>query len=98
LTHPSIIDAAVIGVSSKDEPDVEMPRAYVVKRPGKENADVDEVAVKKYCGERLARYKELSGGVKFVESIPKNASGKILKRMLREWVKEEGNNETRSKI
>jgi len=35
-------------------------------------------------GSRLAKYKELTGGVRFVESIPKNPSGKILKRILRE--------------
>jgi acyl-coenzyme A synthetase/AMP-(fatty) acid ligase len=31
----------------------------------------------------------LDGGVRFVDSIPKNASGKILKRILRDWAKEE---------
>jgi acyl-coenzyme A synthetase/AMP-(fatty) acid ligase len=50
---------------------------------------LDETKVKVYCGERLAKYKELTGGVKFVESIPKNASGKILKRVLRDIAKEE---------
>jgi acyl-coenzyme A synthetase/AMP-(fatty) acid ligase len=39
---------------------------------------------------RLARYKALEGGVRFVDAIPKNASGKILKRVLRDWAKEKG--------
>lgn len=37
----------------------------------------------------MARYKNLEGGVKFVDAIPKNASGKILKNLLREWAKKE---------
>jgi acyl-CoA synthetase (AMP-forming)/AMP-acid ligase II len=61
----------------------------VVRRPGGE--EVGEEELKRFCGERLARYKELTGGVVFLDEIPKNPSGKILKRVLREWVvKEEG--------
>lgn len=97
LTHPGIVDAAVIGVKSAE---VEMPRAYVVRRPGKDGESLDEETVKAYMGERLAKFKELTGGVKFVEAIPKNASGKILKRVLREWAQEEEKQgrEGRSKI
>ena len=89
LSHPHIIDAAVIAVKHPSDPDVEHPRAYVVKRPVPESGSLDEAAVKKYCGERLAKFKELTGGVIFVEAIPKNASGKILKRVLRDLAKEE---------
>ncbi|KAL4808631.1 hypothetical protein BDV18DRAFT_157575 [Aspergillus unguis] len=82
LSHPRIVDAAVIGV--KDESgETELPRAYVVKRGGSGDGLTEE-EVKEYLGGRLARYKALTGGVRFVESIPKNASGKILKRVLRE--------------
>lgn len=89
LTHPHIVDAAVIGVKLPHTGDSEHPRAYVVKRPVKESEKLDEATVKNYCGERLAKYKELTGGVRFVQSIPKNASGKILKRVLREEAKAE---------
>ncbi|KAF9891853.1 hypothetical protein FE257_003338 [Aspergillus nanangensis] len=82
LAHPQIVDAAVIGLKNV-LPDSELPRAYVVRRPGS-GAGLTEADVKKYMGERLAKYKALTGGVKFVEAIPKNASGKILKRVLRE--------------
>jgi acyl-coenzyme A synthetase/AMP-(fatty) acid ligase len=51
---------------------------------------LQEEDVKKWCGERLAKFKELTGGVRFVEAIPKNASGKILKRVLREEAEKEG--------
>lgn len=86
LGHPLIIDAGVIGVVIDGN---ECPRAYVVRRPGEEGNALDELEVKNWCGSRLAKYKELTGGVVFVESIPKNASGKILKRTLREMAKEE---------
>ncbi|KAL7269829.1 hypothetical protein RUND412_007488 [Rhizina undulata] len=88
LSHPQIVDAAVIGITlNKDG--LELPRAYVVRRPGKESADLNETAVKEYVAGRVATYKRLEGGVQFLPSIPKNASGKILKRVLREMAKEE---------
>lgn len=83
LGHPEIIDAAVIGLPV-DGADGEHPRAYVVRRPGDNGKALTESGIKEYCGSRLAKYKALTGGVKFVEAIPKNASGKILKRILRE--------------
>ena len=61
----------------------------VVKRNVPESKGLDEQQVKAYCAEKLAKYKELTGGVKFVDSIPKNASGKILKRILREEAEKE---------
>lgn len=62
----------------------EFPRAFVVRRPGGEGLKLDERAVREYMESRLAKYKALTGGVKFVDAIAKNASGKILKRLLRE--------------
>ena len=43
-----------------------------------------ETEVVEFAAGQLARYKRLEGGVKFVDSIPKTASGKILKRVLRD--------------
>ncbi|TVY53801.1 Acyl-CoA ligase azaF [Lachnellula cervina] len=93
LGHAQIVDAAVIGIRGPSGPDAEQPRAYIVKRPGPGSEALDEAAVKKHCGERLARFKELTGGVRFVDAIPKNASGKILKRVLREMAKAEQDQE-----
>jgi acyl-CoA synthetase (AMP-forming)/AMP-acid ligase II len=93
LSHPLIADAAVIGVSVAATSDVEVeeerPRAYIVKKPGPEAAKLSEKDVKEFCGKRLASYKELTGGVVCVDAIPKNASGKILKKLLREMAKKE---------
>jgi acyl-coenzyme A synthetase/AMP-(fatty) acid ligase len=89
LSHPHIVDAAVISVKHPADPEIELPRAYIVKGPAPESNSLGEKEVKAWCGERLASYKTLTGGVKFVDAIPKNASGKILKRVLREMAKKE---------
>ncbi|EHA27955.1 hypothetical protein CBS147343_1532 [Aspergillus niger] len=83
LAHPLIVDAAVIGLRDV-VPGTELPRAYVVRRPETDESKLTEDMVKSWLLERLAGYKALTGGVKFVPSIPKTASGKILKRVLRE--------------
>ncbi|KAF2455093.1 putative AMP-binding enzyme [Lineolata rhizophorae] len=81
LRHRSIVDAAVIGVKFGRDGS-EYPRAYVVLAKG---ARMTEKEVARFCNGRLARYKGLEGGVRFVEFIPKNASGKILKKKIRRW-------------
>lgn len=97
LSHPEISDAAVIGVSaggtsSKDtltkagEEGTESPRAYIVLKSG---SRMEERGLQGYMRERLAGYKQLVGGVRFVDSIPKNASGKILKKDLKEIARRE---------
>lgn len=89
LSHPLLIDAAVIGVTFGRD-DSELPRAYVIRRPGSEEArKLTEADVKDFMKGKLAKYKQLEGGVIFVDAIPKNPSGKILKRVLREQAKKE---------
>ena len=83
LSHPDIVDAAVIG--KKRDHNVEVPKAFIVRREGSQLTAED---VQAHMRERLARYKQLEGGIQFVESIPKLPSGKILKRVLREADKE----------
>lgn len=75
----------MIGIQRSKE-ESELPRAYVVKRLG---SKLTENEVFSYTAERLARYKNLEGGIVFVDSIPKNASGKFLKNTMREWAKRE---------
>ena len=87
LDMEGVVDCAVIGVKDVDG-EVEVPRAYVIRRPG-HKPEVQEEDVKEWVKERLASFKRLDGGVKFVDTIPKTASGKILKRILREEAKKE---------
>lgn len=88
LEHPGILDAAVVGVPSP-EVGSELPRAYVVRKEGWE--ELGEREVERWVEGRLARYKRLEGGVRFVGvgGIPKTASGKIKKGELRELVRRE---------
>ncbi|KAK6435827.1 hypothetical protein LTR95_007982 [Oleoguttula sp. CCFEE 5521] len=89
LSHPNIIDAAVYGVADPVREGGELPRAHIVRRPGASGPSDSEVHT--FMREKLASFKMLEGGIKWVEAIPKNASGKILKRVLREeWKKESG--------
>ena len=78
LSHPEIADAAVVGVPIPAA-GTQVPRAFVVRRSG---SDVSSAEVIEYAAKRLAEYKRLSGGVRFVNAIPRNASGKILRRAL----------------
>ncbi|RFU32015.1 hypothetical protein B7463_g4324, partial [Scytalidium lignicola] len=91
LIHPQILDAAVIGVFI---PGTEVPRAYVVRAPG--NPPLSEEDVKEFVKGKVADYKQLRGGVIFVDTIPKSPSGKILRRELREKAKAEA--ELKSKL
>jgi O-succinylbenzoate-CoA ligase len=76
LQHPAVSDAAVIGQPS--ERWGESPCAVVVT-----SEEVDAQAVLDHCNGRLARFK-LPRSVHFVAEIPRNPSGKILKRLLRD--------------
>jgi acyl-CoA synthetase (AMP-forming)/AMP-acid ligase II len=74
--HDQIEEAAVIGVP--DEKFGQRLRAFVVPREG---ADLDEAAIQEYVKQNLARYK-VPRDVVFVQELPRNATGKVLKREL----------------
>uniref|UniRef100_A0AC34F685 Uncharacterized protein n=1 Tax=Panagrolaimus sp. ES5 TaxID=591445 RepID=A0AC34F685_9BILA len=78
LSHSSIADAAVIGILNGTAGEV--PKAYIVRK----DANLTEAEVMEFVKERVAYFKQLTGGVEFINEIPKNASGKILRRVLRE--------------
>ena len=76
-SHPRVVESAVIGVP--DEYWGEIVKAVIVLNPG-EQATPNEII--EFCRERLASYKKPSI-VEFVEELPKNALGKVLKNVLR---------------
>lgn len=73
LSHPHIVDTAVIGVRPSKDDSSEYPRAYVVKRNSREGQELKEDAVKTFMAERLAKYKRLDGGVVFLNEIVSRA-------------------------
>jgi 4-coumarate--CoA ligase len=88
LDHPEIDDVAVIGVYDADQA-TEVPRAYIVLKPGGKQGTDKEDEIAKWLTTRVANHKRLRGGVRFLKEIPRNASGKILRRMLTAKVKED---------
>ncbi|EPS44517.1 hypothetical protein H072_1486 [Dactylellina haptotyla CBS 200.50] len=87
-SHPKVDDVAVTGVW-EDAQQTEVPRAYIVLAAG--NQPTPEVAqeIIEFVAKNVAQHKRLRGGVKFVDVIPKSASGKILRRVLRDQAKAE---------
>lgn len=71
-------DCAVIGVPH--ELYGEVPRAYIVP---KAQTKIDCNKLNSYVSSKVAQYKQLKGGIAVTDSIPKNASGKILRRQLK---------------
>jgi len=78
--HDAVADAAVVGVP--DEEAGELPRAYIVLR--REGATADELAA--FVNDQVNPLYRLRGGVRIVTAIPKNASGKTLRRELKDAI------------
>jgi len=78
--HPAVSESAVVGIPH--EMWGETPLAYLVLHPGTAQPGEDELM--DFLRERLASFKLPKGGFVFVDSLPRTASGKVLKRSLRE--------------
>ncbi|XP_069195600.1 luciferin 4-monooxygenase-like [Procambarus clarkii] len=79
VTVEGVREAAVVGVP--DARTGEAPRAYVVPTA---SATLSPAYLQRYVAERVAHYKRLTGGVELVDALPRNQSGKVLKRQLRQ--------------
>ncbi|KAI0785098.1 amp dependent CoA ligase [Abortiporus biennis] len=94
LEHPEVSDTCVVGIP--DEYSGEVPLAFVVpsqnaleriKRDPSESEKV-KASIMKHVSDHKVHYKRLAGGVVFLDVIPKNPSGKLLRRVLREKAKQ----------
>ncbi|KAI0672316.1 amp dependent CoA ligase [Trametes maxima] len=93
LDHPDVADVCVVGIP--DEYSGELPLAFVVpSAPAQERLKTDPAAARtvrsaimKHVADHKTAYKHLVG-VEFVDAIPKNPSGKLLRRFLRDRAKE----------
>jgi long-chain acyl-CoA synthetase len=79
LEHPAVADVAVVAKQSEEAG--EIPKAFVVLRAGHENITPDELII--WANGKLATYKNVRE-VEFIDAIPRNPSGKILRRILKE--------------
>ena len=82
LTHPAVGDAAVIPVP--DEEAGEIPKAFIVLKPG---AEATAHELMGHVAEHVAHFKQVRA-IEFRDEIPKSASGKILRRILRDEERE----------
>lgn len=67
----------------------ELPRAYVVLQPSTLPSPDAAQDIMDHVASKVVQYKKLRGGVHFIDIVPKSASGKILRRVIKDWVKEE---------
>lgn len=78
MERPEVADVAVVGI-----PDAlagELPKAFVVLKPSHK---LTEKEVYEAVATKLTKYKHLEGGVVFVDSIPRNVAGKIMRNELK---------------
>ncbi len=75
--HPDVVDVAVVGV-----PDARWGEALVAVVEKRTSAELDAAALQSWCRERIADYK-VPRRVEFVDELPRDPNGKVLKRDLR---------------
>ncbi|KAK0199836.1 phenylacetyl-CoA ligase [Desarmillaria ectypa] len=93
LTHTCVADAAVVGVA--DEFAGELPLGFIVLKSEVGRAVKEDLAfaeevrfdIFEHVAKSKSSYKWLTGGIVFIDAIPRNASGKILRRVLRQQTK-----------
>ncbi|XP_046968053.1 probable 4-coumarate--CoA ligase 1 [Vanessa cardui] len=78
MEMPEVADVAVVGIP--DSLAGEVPKAFVVLKPGQK---LTEKQVYDLVAQKLTRYKHLEGGVVFVDAIPRNVAGKIMRNELK---------------
>lgn len=104
LSHPESLadDAAVAGVPSASSRDDRVPHAWIVLSPAGKALGAREATQRldEWVREQLSRYKWLTGGLAVIDEIPKNPTGKVLRRVLvEEYLRaEKGRKPERAKL
>jgi len=80
--HPDVVEAAAVGIPDPNQGEV--VKVYVVSK----NKNLTEQALLDYCKERLAKYK-VPKEIEFLDELPKNTTGKILRRSLKEQLQKQ---------
>ena len=92
VDNENIDDVAVIGIESESHGS-EVPMACVVRSAKSKSSGLSEeeeaANIVRWLDGKVAHHKRLRGGVRFVDAIPKNPSGKILRRVLKQQFKAE---------
>ncbi|KAG2217241.1 hypothetical protein INT45_012189 [Circinella minor] len=88
LGHERVADCAVVGVYESSQA-TELPRAYVVLQSHAKSDPATAKDISDYVAKNVINYKRLRGGIRLIDAIPKNASGKILRREIKKWIKAE---------
>jgi 4-coumarate--CoA ligase len=88
LGNAEIDDVAVIGIYEESQA-TEVPLAFVVTKKGVQGSPEVEKRIMDWLAAKVASHKRIRGGVRFVDVIPKSASGKILRRLLKDKVLKE---------
>jgi 4-coumarate--CoA ligase len=88
LEFDAIADAAAVGITLDSQ---EWPRAYIhLKDEHKGKEAQMEKEIHAHMKEKVAKHKQLVGGIVFVNEIPKLQSGKIMRKVVKEWAKKDG--------
>ena len=85
LENDDIADAAVVGITLHDE---EWPRAYIALKD-ESKGKVTAEQIQRWMKDKVAKHKQLVGGISFIDEVPKLASGKIQRKVMREWAKKD---------
>ncbi len=94
LEFDPIADAAAVGIMLDGQ---EWPRAYVVlkdEHKGKTTAE----EIHEHMKIKVAKHKQLVGGIVFVEEVPKLQSGKIMRKVVKEWAKRDAEKTGKAKL
>ena len=96
-SHELVNDVAVIGIRDESQA-TEVPLAFVVPKDGADRSEKNGKVIVDWLAERVAGHKRLRGGVKWIDEVPKSASGKILRRVLKDLLAKEDGEKIKAKL